>query len=191
MKFSKIALFHSNNCIHCTRFQPTWNEISQRLGANECPGIACESYKDNEIPESENITGYPTIRLYGGDGQKYEWYGPRDASIILSLLKGKLPKNREEKWVQLVKETKPEPEPEPEQSGGKRKTIPKYRDNEDDSEEDNVQLDDDLKFKIKYMKYKAKYFRLRDKLAQKGGWGLPTLPPSKGLVDSWGASSDE
>lgn len=162
MKYSKIALFHSDGCIHCTNFLPAWKEISQRVDAEECPGVTCASFKGDDIPEKENIMGYPTIRLYGGNGQKYDWYGPREPSVILSLLKGKLSPKSEAKWIREVEEEKPA------QSGGKRKrkVIPKYQDSDEDA---GAASDDDLKYKIKYMKYKAKYFHLRDKLAQEGG----------------------
>lgn len=93
-----------------------------------------EESKDEKIMEEENITGYPTIKI---DGKVYE--GSRDYDSLAAIMEGKTPQKNMSG---------------PNQCGGACSIS--YR-------KKNIK-DEDEYYKIKYLKYKAKYMQKRDEL---------------------------
>jgi len=82
-----IKLFWVDWCGHCNRFKPVWNKLKKEntLDVNY-EDVNCE--KEKEVAQQEGIQGFPTIRLYDGDGNLLEELeGSRDEDNIKNLIK--------------------------------------------------------------------------------------------------------
>ncbi len=66
-----VTLYYSDNCSHCIKFKPTWNNFKKQLPKN----IKTEEYensKNSDIIEKNNIEYYPTIKI-NKNGVSYEY----------------------------------------------------------------------------------------------------------------------
>lgn len=123
-----------DGCPHCVRFKPEWDKLVEWAKKNGCD---CKLIKAGD-PEAEDamIDGYPTLLASKTNGHRDE-LPTMSAETIIDLLTGTLA------LKELLKN---------QSGGGRRKTrkIPRY----------NAQNDEE-QFKVKYLKYKAKYFKLK------------------------------
>jgi thiol-disulfide isomerase/thioredoxin len=82
-----IKLFWVDWCGHCKKFKPVWNKLKKENTLDVTyEDINCE--KEKEVAQKEGIQGFPTIRLYDGDGTLLEELeGSRDEDNIKNLIK--------------------------------------------------------------------------------------------------------
>lgn len=137
-----IEFFHASWCHHCKEFMPEWNKLKNMLP----PNVEAKSYEDSENAQKmqdENIQGFPTIKITI-NGDKKEYNGERSAEAILEYIK--TGESSDGKYKQC---------------GGARKLGFSPRKNVNLGQ---IDYDDDKYYKIKYLKYKAKYMKLRSEL---------------------------
>lgn len=82
-----IKLFWVDWCGHCNKFKPVWNKLKKENTEDvNYVDVNCE--KEKELSHKEGIQGFPTIRLYDGDGHLLEELeGSRDEDNIKNLIK--------------------------------------------------------------------------------------------------------
>lgn len=79
---TKVTLFHANWCGHCKSFMPTWQALKKIFKENNIEFAEYEDEKDEDAIKSNNIDGFPTIRIDGDNGE-YDYNGERSADAIL------------------------------------------------------------------------------------------------------------
>lgn len=82
-----MLLIHGFFCGHCTRFMPTFNEISDNIGNGyTCMSIESEDLKGQDLLTSAlDFQGFPTICFVNQKGMIISQYdGPRDKKAILN-----------------------------------------------------------------------------------------------------------
>jgi thiol-disulfide isomerase/thioredoxin len=84
-----LNLYHMKGCGHCTRLQPIWEQLKQKL-ENENKGMHINSY-DVTVPSQAksipaDIRGFPTIRLYKGNTLVAEYDGDRNVKDMYNWL---------------------------------------------------------------------------------------------------------
>ena len=85
-----IILYHWNNCGHCHRFMPIWDELKSML-KNAYNFHDIEYSKMQEAPAAfGNIQSFPTIRMYLTNG-KINYEGNRDINSLSSFIKSNVP----------------------------------------------------------------------------------------------------
>lgn len=84
-----MLLIHADYCIHCKRFLPTFNEISDRIGRE----FMCMSIESVELEGADklvsalNFRGFPTICFFDQTGKITQQYdGPRDTQSMLNAI---------------------------------------------------------------------------------------------------------
>ena len=84
---SEFVLYHMKGCPHCTKMMPEWSKFE----ANNQTGIKTRKVEKSENPaevSKHGITGFPTILLLNGSGDKVKAYnGPRTAEGLNSFCK--------------------------------------------------------------------------------------------------------
>ena len=143
MPETKVELYYAEWCHHCEVFLSEWdNVLVPMLQKEGITAIKYEEKKDSQKIEDENIQGYPTIKITK-NGTTTEYNGPRKAELILDFIKnGNLTKIQGGKF---------------DQCGGSLNKNFSYRKKKIDNNDDEL-------YKIKYLKYKAKYMKLRSEL---------------------------
>ena len=138
-----IILYKAEWCGHCVQFNKNWKIIKERIDdiRKNNKMVSYEEYdadKDPEKIEEAGIEGFPTIQIKIGD-KVAEYGGSRDDvdNIMDTLLKS----NPDQQAATDQDAQKYG------QCGGKRKNKKSKRLSQND-------------YKIKYIKYKAKYFKL-------------------------------
>ena len=144
----KVTLYYMNGCKHCDDFKPVWEEIKERIKkinkSNKMVQFAVFEADENpeEIKQAE-INGFPTINITIGD-RTFEYSGERKVDPIMNtLLETTVP-------PQKGQVTDKDAQDYGHCAGGAR--LPKTR-NLTDNE-----------YRIKYAKYKAKYFKMMSKM---------------------------
>ena len=146
----KIILYHARWCHHCVKMiegkDSTWSQVKKRIDKLRKTNkmISYEEYEADANPaeiEKANITGFPTIKMQFGD-KVVEYGGDRTTDAIMdALLTTKMPDQQavDDQDAQQYGQC----------GGAKRSTKqPKSK-----------RLSEN-QYKIKYAKYKAKYFKL-------------------------------
>lgn len=81
-----MLLLHGFFCGHCTRFMPTFNEISDNIGSGyTCMSIESEELKgQGQLVSALDFQGYPTICFVNQKGMIISQYnGKRDKKSVL------------------------------------------------------------------------------------------------------------
>ena len=131
-----VELFHADWCHHCQELLEKWPDIKSKLENN---GIKVYEYEQSKFEKKftdDNVTSFPTIKITINGQTKEEYNGPRTYQGIYNYIIGE--KNSDSKFKQC---------------GGSVS-----------SKLSQIDYDDDKYYKIKYLKYKAKYMKLRSKL---------------------------
>ena len=132
----KIILYHASWCGYCIKFMREWNKFVKQTK------YEAEAIEDQNISEEERetLTGFPTIRIII-DGIKYNYEGERtvkDLNEAIETKKGLVPANKVEEESEGQKGEGQKGEG---QTGGRQDENSDY-------------------YKMKYLKYKAKYLKL-------------------------------
>ena len=61
---TKVTLFHANWCGHCKSFMPTWQALKKIFKENNIEFAEYEDEKDEDAIKSNNIDGFPTIKIH-------------------------------------------------------------------------------------------------------------------------------
>ena len=142
----KIILYHARWCAHCVKLtegkNSIWSQIKERINKLRKTNkmISYEEYEADEKPdeiEAANITGFPTIKMKFGN-KMIEYSGDRSVDAIMdALLSTKMPDQQaaDDQDAQKYGQC----------GGAKQSKSKKLSENQ---------------YKIKYAKYKAKYFKL-------------------------------
>ncbi len=141
-KEPRVILYFAEWCGHCKTFKPEWKKLMQELDKKGIKYKEYEDSRDEAIIQSAGVKGYPTIKI---DGQEYN--GNRTADAILEYLFSDSKDEIGKKYDQC--------------GGGNKKFGFTLRPMKGGSKE-SAQKDE--YYKIKYLKYKAKYMLLRDEL---------------------------
>lgn len=133
----RVVLYFAEWCGHCKRFKPEWEILKTELKKKGISFAEYEDSKDEAVMQSAGVNGYPTIRI---DGKDYN--GDRSSVAILAYLSSDKKDDMDKKYQQCGG-ARQGFTPRPMKGGSKQK---------------------DEYYKIKYLKYKAKYMRLRSEL---------------------------
>lgn len=126
-----VELYYATWCGHCKNFKGEWEKLKQELAKKGYSFGEYEDEQDRQKIEEENIQGYPTI-LISKNGKKEEYNGPRTSNDIMDFVSGKSGNadNSNSKFKQC--------------GGASNRKTPR-KSNE--------------YWKLKYLKYKAKYMK--------------------------------
>jgi len=83
-----IKMYYAPWCGASVGFMPEWKKLENIVKTNynnvKTETIDCELNETNtSICQKENITGYPTIKIFNGDNNAREFSGRREADEIL------------------------------------------------------------------------------------------------------------
>lgn len=84
-----MLLIYATWCVHCTKFKPTFEEISAQLGMDfTCSQIESEQLKnDDNLSHALDFSGFPTIKFHDQTGLIIDTYrGNRSKSDILQSI---------------------------------------------------------------------------------------------------------
>jgi hypothetical protein len=153
MATKRISLYYALWCGHCMEFKPTWNNFKKYLELHKDDiskkyhiTIKTEEFedsKDGEQIEEKKITGFPTIHI---DDEPYE-----DDRTMAAMIKALIPTISDDD----IKDWFPE---EPKRGG---KTINDAAMNFLDTL-NSMEGGGRSVFYAKYMKYKAKYLKIKN-----------------------------
>jgi len=138
----KIIFYYAEWCGHCVSFKPKWIEIKKRIDKLQKTNkmVSYEEYEADKNPkeiDKANVTGFPTIKMQFGN-KTVEYSGDRDPDAIMeALLSTKMPDQQatDDQDAQQYGQC----------GGAKQPKSKRLSENQ---------------YKIKYAKYKAKYFKL-------------------------------
>lgn len=143
---NKVILYYSHSCGHCIRFIPDWEKLKGKLKKENW-----EQYEETENPtiiRQDHIEAFPTIKIIIG-GVSTEYKGKRTAEDILKVLSGQTSESNQSGSSLDINKIIQE---EFHQCGGSHCSI-----NQSGSgKKDLVEF-----YKMKYLKYKAKYMKLK------------------------------
>jgi protein disulfide-isomerase A6 len=129
----KITLYYAEWCGYCKRFKPTWERLKEAF--NGKVNYAEYESENKKVMERENIKSYPTIKItHGGETEIYK--GGREFNVLFSYVMEKAGYSSDN-INEIIEEYDNDI-----LEGGKRKKQNKN-------------------FYEKYLKYKAKYLKLR------------------------------
>lgn len=86
-----FVFFYTNWCGHCKRCKPEFSKLIEEYQGNvKIIMVDCEAPENKDLVQSQNIKGFPTIRLFkNGMGGNYEEYtGGRTYSDFAEYLGG-------------------------------------------------------------------------------------------------------
>jgi thiol-disulfide isomerase/thioredoxin len=97
-----IVLFFAHGCVFCEKMMPEWNKFkkSSPITFSEIPAEEMSEY--NPLKNEENITGYPTIRLYNKGKLVKEYDGDRSKKDIMKFVKKYVKQNKSNKNNMLI-----------------------------------------------------------------------------------------
>ena len=102
-----IVLFFAHGCTYCQKMMPEWEKFKKTspITFSEVPAEQMVEY--NPIVGEDNITGYPTLRLYNKGKLVKEYDGDRSKKDIMKFIKKYVKKtNTNKKNLLLVKAKK-------------------------------------------------------------------------------------
>lgn len=136
----KITLYYAEWCGYCKRFQPTWEKLKEAFNGK----VNCAEYEseNKRVMERENIKSFPTIKItYNGQTEIYK--GDREFNVLFSYVMKKAGYSTNE-INDMIGEYNDI------QEGGKQS-----------NHEGGKKKKSNKNFYEKYLKYKAKYLKLR------------------------------
>lgn len=136
---SKISLYYANWCGHCTQFKPEWQKVVDKANQMGIETAAYEHGADAKEVKASGVQSFPTIRITV-NGKTSDYNGERTVDKIIGAASGKSGQSGGYSVSQSVGQ----------RGGGQKGGKPIFGDDEDDEY-----------YKMKYLKYKAKYLRLR------------------------------
>ncbi|KAJ3162751.1 hypothetical protein HDU86_003724 [Geranomyces michiganensis] len=91
---ARLVFFGSNYCPHCRVFTPVWLEAQKRSDALDnkfhLDKVECSGRAENEdLCTDQNITGYPTVKLFLNGEYKEEFTGQRDIATLNAYIDSK------------------------------------------------------------------------------------------------------
>jgi thiol-disulfide isomerase/thioredoxin len=86
----ELVLVHMEGCPHCVTLLPKWaNAAKENKTDINMRSVEMNEGDGPELCKKHDISGFPSILLLGGDGEKLEDYnGERTKDGILGFLKG-------------------------------------------------------------------------------------------------------
>ena len=82
---TKVTLFYADWCGHCNTFKPEWQKLKKIFLKNNIDFAEYEDSKNADVINSNEIDGFPTIKIETNEGI-YEYNGRRDAESILNTV---------------------------------------------------------------------------------------------------------
>ena len=84
-----IVMFYAPWCPHCHSMVPVLNELADNIYENSntndiiVGSVDCTSNSNQDLNDTMNIIGYPTLKLYIDGKYVSDYSGPRDANALL------------------------------------------------------------------------------------------------------------
>ncbi|KAI8826836.1 thioredoxin-like protein [Fimicolochytrium jonesii] len=99
---TRLVFFGSNSCPHCREFTPAWLKVQQRVDNLEkefyLHKVECTGRADNEdLCNDQQITGYPTVRLFHNGKQIDEPADVQDLENLNVYVDGQIAKYASDK----------------------------------------------------------------------------------------------
>lgn len=138
----EIIFYYADWCPHCVSFKKDWKEIKEKIDKLRKTNklISYNEYEADKNPkevESANISGFPTIKMRFGN-KIVEYSGDRTVDAVMdAFLSTKMPDQDAA--------TNQDAQQYGQCGGSRQKKSKRLSENQ---------------YKIKYAKYKAKYFKL-------------------------------
>lgn len=139
MSKARVILYSAPWCGHCISFKPEWEKLTEKLKNESISFQHYEEGKDNAEIEQAKVKGYPTIMI---DDKEYN--GLRTVDAIMAFVKG------DNKGSDKM--------------GGKYKQCGGAKQGFSLRAQGGGRAKNDEYYKIKYLKYKAKYMKVRSEL---------------------------
>ena len=84
---STLVLFHAEWCGYCKRFMPTWKDAKSKLQNDDVVLKEFEADEDSEVMKANNVSGYPTLKLFKSNGEVVNYEGDRTLKDLEKFIK--------------------------------------------------------------------------------------------------------
>lgn len=74
-----LVLFYMNGCPHCESNQAAWESAKKKLKG----GVATAEIESIDVPASESVNGFPTMKYYPASGAPAEISGSQPSGDVL------------------------------------------------------------------------------------------------------------
>jgi thiol-disulfide isomerase/thioredoxin len=83
-----MVLFYSPNCGHCKTMMGAWDSFAKANTGGKIDVVKIDCVANREFAKKHNISGYPTIRYYGGGfkGGHSDYNGGRTENAFSTFL---------------------------------------------------------------------------------------------------------
>lgn len=79
--------YYMNECTYCKKFNPIWDELKNKFNKKyKDSNIKFSKIERAEINDSDNVKGFPTLRVVKKDGTQIDYNDERDPDKIIAFL---------------------------------------------------------------------------------------------------------
>lgn len=94
-----FVMFYAPWCGHCKRLSPTWDDLGNKYNTDEAEVVVgkVDCTQHTALCSSQDVTGYPTLKLFGKGVQSgIKYRGPRDLASLEKFIADQLGTDVEE-----------------------------------------------------------------------------------------------
>ncbi len=79
--------YYMNECTYCKKFNPVWDELKNNFNKKyKDSNIKFSKIERAEINDTDNVNGFPTLRVIKKDGTQIDYNDERDPDKIIAFL---------------------------------------------------------------------------------------------------------